>query len=53
MTTQEPVPSLFARLSKSAGNDAGNVTSPGKGWNVITVGAINDQGNSNWSDDVM
>ncbi len=53
VTTLEPVPSLFARLPKSAGNDAGNVTSPGKGWNVITVGAINDQGNSNWSDDVM
>ncbi|MBN2003738.1 MAG: S8 family serine peptidase, partial [Anaerolineae bacterium] len=26
---------------------------PAKGWNVITVGGINDQGNTNWSDDTM
>ncbi|MCB0083290.1 MAG: S8 family serine peptidase, partial [Caldilineaceae bacterium] len=36
---------------KSAGNTSGNVTSPGKGWNIITVGNSNDKGNANWADD--
>jgi subtilisin family serine protease len=34
-------------------NPLGNVDSPGIAYNVITVGAINDQGTSNWSDDNM
>jgi hypothetical protein len=37
----------------AAGNNTVNVTSPGKGWNVITVGAIDDQGTASWSDDAM
>ncbi len=43
-----------ATIIKSAGNRRDEyITSPGKGWNVITVGGINDQGNTNWSDDTM
>lgn len=30
-----------------------NLRSPGKAWNVITVGAYGDQNNSDWSDDSM
>ncbi len=37
----------------AAGNNTVNVTSPGKGWNVITVGAIDDQNNSGWGDDAV
>jgi hypothetical protein len=29
------------------------VVSPGKAWNVLTVGAYNDQSNADWPDDVM
>ncbi len=29
------------------------VTSPGRGWNVLTVGSSNDNDNSDWSDDVV
>jgi len=39
---------------KSAGNRGltdGNVTSPGLGWNVITVGGIDDGDNPYWYDD--
>jgi hypothetical protein len=43
---------------KSAGNEAngcrsgsGNITSPGLGWNVITVGGIDDGNTADWSDD--
>jgi len=35
-----------------AGND-GDVTSPGLGWNVITVGGIDDKDTPTWSDDEM
>jgi len=43
-----------ATIIKSAGNHRDEyITAPGKGWNVITVGGINDQGNDNWSDDEM
>lgn len=41
---------------KSAGNRGGgdgDVTSPGLGWNTITVGATDDMDNSDWQDDVM
>ena len=38
----------------AAGNSRDRyIISPAKGWNVITVGGINDQGTTNWSDDVM
>lgn len=43
---------LFTAV-KSAGNTSGNVTTPGKGWNIITVGNLEDKGNANWSDDTM
>lgn len=50
-----------ATVIKSAGNNAppygtktGNVTSPGLGYNVITVGSIDDKDTgSDWSDDIM
>jgi hypothetical protein len=29
------------------------VTSPGRGWNVFTVGSYNDANTANWSDDLM
>ena len=42
---------------KSAGNDGvdpdHNVSSPGKGYNVITVGAYNDNNSLTWDDDTM
>lgn len=41
-------------IAKSAGNNGsvnGNVTSPGKGWNVITVGGIDDLDTASWGDD--
>ena len=38
-------------------NDAGcpysHVTSPAKGWNVLAVGAFDDRGDPDWSNDVM
>ena len=39
----------------AAGNNDSNayVTSPGKAWNVITVGAYDDGNTTNWADDVM
>lgn len=37
----------------SAGNAAGLVGTPAKAHNVLAVGAIDDRGNSDWSDDVM
>jgi hypothetical protein len=41
---------------KSAGNfdhcQDYHVSSPGKGWNVLTVGAYDDNNNADWSDDV-
>lgn len=40
-------------VAKSAGNNATYITSPGKAWNVITVGGSNTQGTVNWSDDDM
>lgn len=46
----------FRAVVKSAGNEpcksgSGNVTSPGLGWNVITVGGIDDSDTVNWNDD--
>lgn len=43
----------FRLITKSAGNTGGSITSPGKGWNVLTVGAYNDNNNLNWGDDQM
>lgn len=46
-------------IVKSAGNRGagcgleGNITSPGLAYNVITVGAFDDQNSIAWSDDVM
>lgn len=41
-------------IVKSAGNDYRfPVTTPGRGWNVITVGGINDKASTDWSDDSM
>jgi hypothetical protein len=40
----------------AAGNEgeaSGNVRSPAKAWNVISVGASDDRGTSDWSDDLM
>lgn len=39
--------------NQNTGNPAGNVTSPGKGYNMITVGNFNDQNNAAWADDEM
>lgn len=43
----------FRLITKSAGNNGGSITSPGKGWNVLAVGAYDDLNNTNWSDDLM
>ncbi len=48
--------SHYKTVIKSAGNEgteSGNVTSPGLGYNMITVGAIDDKDTSTWSDDAM
>jgi hypothetical protein len=44
---------VFVKSAGNRGEDEGNVTSPGLGYNVITVGAIDDFNNSNWTDDRM
>ena len=38
-------------VSKSAGNNNGNVTSPGLAYNVITVGGTDDMDTPDWDDD--
>ncbi len=50
----------FMTLIKSAGNNAGgfgsangNLTSPGLGYNVITVGSFGSLNNNRWNDDRM
>lgn len=43
----------FVFVTQAAGNSGSFVTSPGRGWNVFTVGAYNDQNNTDWSDDDM
>ena len=48
------VENYYQAVVKSAGNRGwsdGNVTSPGLGWNVITVGGIDDNDTADWSDD--
>jgi hypothetical protein len=36
---------------KDNANPTGYIGSPGKGWNVLTVGAYDDNNNTNWTDD--
>ncbi len=44
----------LALITKSAGNtNGGNITSPGKGWNVLAVGAYDDKNTTRWEDDEM
>ena len=43
----------FRAITKSAGNTGGSITTPGKAWNVITVGAFDDNNSADWSDDQM
>ena len=43
----------FRAIVKSAGNTGGSITTPGKAWNIITVGATDDNNNADWSDDQM
>jgi hypothetical protein len=43
----------FRLVVKSAGNTGNSITSPGKAWNVLTVGAADDNNTSVWSDDQM
>ncbi len=51
---------LYRTVVKSAGNEAGScrsktgdVTNPGLGYNIVTVGAFDDKNSTTWSDDVM
>ena len=43
----------YATIVKSAGNSAGSISSPGKAWNIITVGGSDDADTAAWSDDDM
>lgn len=43
----------FRFISKASGNIGGSISSPGKGWNIMTVGAYDDLNNTNWLDDIM
>jgi len=43
----------FRLVVKSSGNTGGYITSPGKAWNVLTVGGIDDNNDANWSNDQM
>jgi len=43
----------FVLIAKSAGNTGGSITSPGKGWNILTVGGTDDHQNAAWGDDTM
>jgi hypothetical protein len=43
----------FRLIVKSSGNTGGSITSPGKGWNVLTVGASDDNNTPDWSGDQM
>ena len=43
----------FLLVVKSSGNTSGHITSPGKAWNLITVGGIEDNNTAGWSDDQM
>ncbi len=43
----------FKAIIVAAGNSGGSIGSPGKGWNVITVGAYDDNNTPSWSGDQM
>lgn len=43
----------FVFIAKSAGNTGGSITSPGKGWNLLTVGGTDDHDTVSWGDDTM
>lgn len=43
----------FVLIAKSAGNTGGSITSPGKGWNLLTVGGTDDHNTVEWGDDTM
>ncbi|HWR26388.1 MAG TPA: S8 family serine peptidase [candidate division Zixibacteria bacterium] len=43
----------YPTVTKSAGNTGGRITTPGKAWNVITVGAIDDKNTATWPGDIM
>jgi len=43
----------FRAIVSAAGNSGGSIGSPAKAWNVITVGATDDNNNPDWSDDQM
>lgn len=49
IATRYPYPTI----TKSAGNTAGRITTPGNGWNVIATGAIDDQNTAAWPGDSM
>lgn len=40
-------------IAKSAGNTGDRITSPGRAWNILTVGAYDDKNNTDWRDDEM
>jgi len=43
----------FRAVVSAAGNSGGSIGSPAKAWNVITIGALDDNDNADWSDDQM
>jgi hypothetical protein len=43
----------FKTIVAAAGNSGGSIGSPGKAWNVITVGGTHDASTPSWSDDQM
>jgi len=43
----------YRMVTQGAGNSGNSIGSPGKGWNLLTVGAYNDQNNLLWHDDTM
>lgn len=43
----------FKTITVAASNSGGFISSPGKGWNVLTVGAADDNNTANWADDIM
>jgi subtilisin family serine protease len=43
----------FRLITKSAGNTGYYITSPGKGWNVLTVGAYDGLNDTNWAGDII
>jgi hypothetical protein len=44
---------FFTKSAGNEGNDTGVVTSPGRGYNSLTVGNVQDHGTLSWADDDM